>query len=93
VSEDRTSQKFFDSGEVTILRVDWMFVAPVDVMVEGRVLRLLTRKDKMTGVLAAYRRSAITLRWDRIQLRKFSTPYQMDYKHRLFINLIVKYRA
>ena len=93
VSEDRTSQKFFDSrAELTVLRVDWMFVHQWDVMVEGRVLRLPDAQDKMTGVLAGiYRRIGNYLKMGiGYNFGKFSDDLtQMDYKHQgFFINLI-----
>jgi len=93
VSEDRVSQKFFDSrAQLTVLRVDWMFVHQWDVMVEGRVLDLPDAKDKMTGALVGiYRRLGNYLKMGiGYNFGKFSDDLtQLDYKHQgLFINLI-----
>jgi flagellar motor protein MotB len=93
VSEDRVTQKFFESrAQLSVLRVDWMFVHRWDVMVEGRILDLPDAQDKMTGVLAAlYRRLGNYLKMGiGYNFGKFSDDLtQLDYKHQgLFINLI-----
>jgi hypothetical protein len=93
ISEDRESQRFYDSrAELSVLRVDWMFVHRWDVMVEGRVLELPDAKDKMTGVLVGiYRHLGNYLKMGiGYNFGKFSDDLtQLDYRHQgLFINVI-----
>lgn len=93
ISEDRVTQKFFDSrAELIVLRVDWQFVHQWDAMVEGRVLKLPDAQDKMSGVLAGiYRRLGNYLKMGiGYNFSKFSDDLtDLDYKHQgLFINLI-----
>jgi flagellar motor protein MotB len=93
ISEDRVSQHFYDSrAELTVLRVDWMFVHEWDAMVEGRLLDLPDAKDKMTGVLVGiYRHLGNYMKMGLgYNFGKFSDDLtQLDYKHQgLFINVI-----
>jgi flagellar motor protein MotB len=93
VSEDRVTQKFFDSrAELIVLRLDWQFVHQWDAMVEGRVLELPDAKDKMTGVLVGiYRHLGNYVKMGiGYNFGKFSDDLtQLDYRHQgLFINVI-----
>ena len=93
VSEDRVTQKFFDSrAELFVFRLDWQFVHEWDAMVEGRVLELPDAQDKMTGALVGiYRHLGNFIKMGiGYNFGKFSDDLtQMDYRHQgLFINLI-----
>jgi hypothetical protein len=93
VSEDRVTQKFYDSrAELVVLRVDWQFVHLWDAMVEGRALRLPDAQDKMYGVLAGiYRHLGNHIKMGvGYNFGSFSDDLtQLDYRHQgVFINLI-----
>jgi flagellar motor protein MotB len=93
ISEDRVSQKFYGSrAELSVLRVDWMFVHQWDAMVEGRVLELPDAKDRMTGVLVGiYRHLGNYMKMGiGYNFGKFSDDLtQLNYKSQgVFINVI-----
>jgi flagellar motor protein MotB len=93
VSEDRQTQKFFDSrAQLLVLRADWQFVHEWEAMIEGRVLDLPDAKDRLDGVLVGiYRRLGNYVKMGvGYNFSKFSDDLtQLDYKHQgLFINLV-----